>query len=326
MHIVFAWVYTGVVIFWLYRGYLGIIALRRKYFTSTEYQSALNSRTLMVHDVPKPVRTDQGLAQLASHFQPETVHYTHAHIGRDVGDLPELLEQHEKAVKRLEKYLAVYLKNPNKLPDKRPTCKPKSKGEKVDAIDYYTERSQILEEQIEAARQAISSRKTTSYGFVSYKSIPSAHMVAQAERGKHPEGTTVTLAPRPSEVIWKNLAIPKAVRKTNRIIGNLLFFALTVAWTVPNALIATFVSNLYNLGAFWPAFGAEIDRHTRLWAVVQGFLGPIVLALFFLLLPTIMRRLTAWSGALTKPERERSVTHKLYIFLYPDLHLEIELM
>ena len=85
---------------------------------------------------------------------------------------------------------------------------------------------------------------------------------------------------------------------------------------MPNALIATFVTNLYNLGAFWPAFGAELNRHYKFWAILQGFLGPIILALFFLLLPTVMRRLTAWSGALTKSEREKSVTHKLYFFLY----------
>jgi calcium permeable stress-gated cation channel len=119
MQIVFSWIYTGVVVFWLYRGYVGVIALRRKFFSSTEYQAAINSRTLLVHDVPKPARTDQDLAQLAARFKPETVHFAQAHIGRDVGDLTELLEQHEKAVKHLEKYLAVYLKNPNKLPDKR---------------------------------------------------------------------------------------------------------------------------------------------------------------------------------------------------------------
>jgi calcium permeable stress-gated cation channel len=91
---------------------------------------------------------------------------------------------------------------------------------------------------------------------------------------------------------------------------------MSVAWTVPNALIATFVTNLYNLGAFWKAFGDELNRHTKFWAILQGFLGPIILALFFLLLPTVMRRLTAWAGALTKSEREQSVTHKLYFFLY----------
>lgn len=115
-----------------------MITLRRKYFRSAEYQGSVHSRTLLVVDVPKQSQTDEGLAQLATHFKPETAHYAQAHIGRDMGNLPELLEEQQKAVKRLEKYLAVYLKNPNKLPDKRPTCKPKLMDHKVDAIDYYT--------------------------------------------------------------------------------------------------------------------------------------------------------------------------------------------
>lgn len=138
MQIVFSWVYTFVVMFWLYRGYTGMVVLRRKFFHSADYQGSMHSRTLLVVDVPKPSRSDQGLAQLADRLRPDTVHYAQAHIGRDMGDLPELLERHQKAVKKLEKYLAVYLKNPNKLPDKRPTCKPKHKTEKIDAIDYYT--------------------------------------------------------------------------------------------------------------------------------------------------------------------------------------------
>jgi calcium permeable stress-gated cation channel len=138
MQIVFCWIFDGVVLFWLYRGYIGMIALRRKFFHSVEYQGSMHSRTLLVADVPRNAQSDEGLAQLATRFKPDSIHYAQAHIGRDMGELPELLEQHEKAVKRLEKYLAVYLKNPNKLPDRRPTCKPKGKTQKVDAIDYYT--------------------------------------------------------------------------------------------------------------------------------------------------------------------------------------------
>jgi hypothetical protein len=143
--IVFCWVFDGIVIFWLYRGYVGMIALRRKVFNSVEYQGSLHSRTLLVIDVPKQGRSDEGLAQLALRFKPDDIHYAQAHIGRDVGELPELIEQHEKAVKRLEKYLAVYLKKPDKLPERRPACKPKGVTQKVDAIDYYTVRHiQIL--------------------------------------------------------------------------------------------------------------------------------------------------------------------------------------
>jgi hypothetical protein len=138
MQIIFCWVFTAIVIFWTYRGYTGLIRLRRKYFQSVEYQGSMHSRTLLVSDVPRQNRSDQGLGQLASTFKPTSVHYSQAHIGRDMGDLPDLIEKHSNAVKKLEKYLAVYLKNPDKLPDKRPTCKPKGKSQRIDAIDYYT--------------------------------------------------------------------------------------------------------------------------------------------------------------------------------------------
>jgi len=138
MQIAFCWVYTAIVMFWLYRNYTGMITLRRKFFHSVEYQGSMHSRTLLVTDVPRPARSDEGLAQLALRLKPQNVPYAQAHIGRDMGELPVLLEQHEKAVKRLEKYLAVYLKYPDKLPEKRPTCKPKGGGSRVDAIDYYT--------------------------------------------------------------------------------------------------------------------------------------------------------------------------------------------
>src|SRR5579859_6253536 len=65
MQIIFCWVFDAIVLFWLYRGYKGMIILRRKFFHSVEYQGSIHSRTLLVVDVPKHNRTDEGLAKLA---------------------------------------------------------------------------------------------------------------------------------------------------------------------------------------------------------------------------------------------------------------------
>ena len=57
-------------------------------------------------------------------------------------------------MRQLESVLAKYLKNPDRLPAKRPTIRPprKQKGDetpaKVDAIDYLTDRIQLLEEEM----------------------------------------------------------------------------------------------------------------------------------------------------------------------------------
>lgn len=132
-------------------------------------------------------------------------------IGRNVKELPDLIEEHEKAVRKLEGYLATYLKNPDNLPARRPVCKPDKndksvpKGSDVDAIEYLGQRIKDLEKKIYAIRDTIDNRDATQYGFVSYPTISRAHIYAKAARGKHPKGTEIKLAPRPNDIIWKNL-------------------------------------------------------------------------------------------------------------------------
>lgn len=243
-----------------------------------------------------------------------------AAIARNVKELPELIEEHEKLVQDLEGYLAKYLKDPNKLPAKRPTCKPSKNdrahtgGERVDAIDYLTSRIRELEIEIREVRESVDKRNAMPFGFASYESIEEAHRVAYAGRNKHPEGTTVRLAPRPNDLIWDNLPLSKKARRWKTIRNNFWVALLTVAWIAPNALIAVFLSNLSNLGSLWPAFQNELTTNPKMWAVVQGVASPAITSLFYFYLPTLFRRLQIRAGDLTKTSRERHVTHRMYSF------------
>jgi hypothetical protein len=223
-------------------------------------------------------------------------------IGRNVKELPTLMEMHEKAVRRLEKILAKYLKNPNQLPVAKPVCKPAkddksmNRDTKVDAIEYYKHRIEELERQIVIARKGIDKRDAMPYGFVSFPTISRAHITAKAARGKHPKGTTIQLATKPQDIIWHNLTRAKAKRKWNGFIGNILFFLLSLLYVVPNALIAVFLSNLNNIAFVWPGFTPHLAAHYRTYTVVQGFLAPTLTSIIYLLLPVMMRRLSAWQG------------------------------
>ena len=243
-----------------------------------------------------------------------------AAIARNVKELPELIEEHEKAVRSLEKHLAKYLKNPDKLPAKRPTCKPSKKDksrstkEKVDAIDYYGERISELSKEIKRVRESVDKRNAMPYGFASYASIEDAHIVAYAARNKHPEGTDIRLSPQPKDIIWKNLPITNKLRNWKRLVNNLWVSLLTLVWIAPNALIAVFLSQLSNLGKVWPAFQTQLEAHPVFWAVVQGVASPAVTTLFYYFLPAIFRALAMDGGDITKTSRERHVTAKLYNF------------
>lgn len=94
----------------------------------------------MVQHVPRKLQTDEGLQSL---FESLRVPYptTSVHIGRRVGQLPDLIEYHNQAVCKLEEYLVLYLKG-GKIGKARPTIRKGGflgiGGKKLDAIDYWT--------------------------------------------------------------------------------------------------------------------------------------------------------------------------------------------
>jgi hypothetical protein len=252
-----------------------------------------------------------------------TSSFSRTAVARNVKELPELIEQHNRTVRELEKYLAKYLKNPEAELPPRPTCKPDKtdpnwatypKGQKVDAIEYLTSRIKDLELEIKEVRLTVDNRNPLPYGFASYEDISEAHSIAYAARNKHPEGTNIVLAPRPNDIIWKNMPLTKAQRRTRRLWNTLWVTLLTFVWIAPNALISVFLVRLANLGRVWPAFQRSLAANTAWWSIVQGVASPAITSLVYLVLPIIFRRMAVRAGDRTKTQRERHVAAKLYTF------------
>ncbi|CAD6570668.1 MAG: hypothetical protein ASARMPREDX12_003798 [Alectoria sarmentosa] len=319
VHVVCAWAINIIMAFFLWRNYAAVTRLRRQYFESAEYLTALHSRTLMLTDIPSASRTDEGILRLTDEVE-QTSGLPRAAIARNVKELPELIEEHDKAVRELEGVLAKYLKNPDNLPANRPTMTPSKKyrknngSQKVDAIDYLTDRIGELEMEIKHVRESIDKRNPMPFGFASYERIKDAHTEAYAAKKKHPQGTTIKMAPRPNDLIWKNLPLSKKDRNWKRFINNFWIAILTIIWIAPNALTAIFLSNLTNLANIWGGFKKEFEHHSTIWSIVQGIASPALTSLVYLILPIIFRRLSIHAGDTTKTSRERHVATKLYAF------------
>ncbi len=318
--VAFAYVVDIVVCGFLWWTYRAVYALRRNYMESPEYQNSLHSRTLLITDIKRNFRSDQGLLEITDSLR-TTPEVPRASIGRNVKDLPELIEEHEEAVIELEGVLAKYLRNPNQLPAQRPLCTPHKKDpeyagrkQKVDAIDYLTTRIQRLETKVKEVRETIDKRDALSYGFTSYETVDSAHNVAFAAHSKSVKGSTIRLAPKPKDLIWKNLPLDPRTRRWRRIVNNFWITILTLFYFVPNAFSAIFLSKLSNLGFVWPAFENQLTLHPQFWGTVQGILAPALTSLFYFCLPIIFRRLSIKAGDLSKTSRERHVASQLYAF------------
>jgi hypothetical protein len=318
-YIVVAWLFDIVICFFLWSNYRVVARLRQQYLESPEYRNSLHARTLMIIDIPKELRTDDGITRIVEGAggSRET---PRAAIARNVKDLPELVEEYEHAVKQLEKVLAKYLKNPDKLPAARPLCKPSSKdkaynkGQKVDAIEYLTTRIKHLEMEIMQVRETVDKRNALPFGFASFQDIAEAHAVAYATRKKAPQGTTITLATKPDDLIWKNLQLMKSDRRWRTLVNAMWIALLTIVFIVPNILIVVFLANLSNLAAVWPAFRQTYVANDKFWSAVQGILAPAITFFIYLYLPSIFRRIRVKAGDVTKTSRERHVTGALFSF------------
>ncbi|KAI4122882.1 MAG: hypothetical protein LQ338_005573 [Usnochroma carphineum] len=319
VHVVSVWAIDLIVAFFLWRNYVAVVRLKRQYFDTPDYLMSLHSRTLLVTDIPPADRTDEGILRLADQVE-HTAGLPRAAIGRNVKVLPDMIEEHDEAVRELESVLAKYLKNPDNLPAKRPTMRAPKKyranngGDNVDAIDYLTGRIRELVVEITHIRESIDKRNAMPFGFASYERIEDAHTVAYAARKKHPKGTTIKLAPRPNDLIWQNLPLSKKQRDWRRFWNNLWIVVLTLLWIAPNALIAIFLSNLGNLAAIWPGFRHTFRNDQKFWSAVQGIASPALTSLIYLILPIIFRRMSIRGGDTTKTSRERHVATKLYAF------------
>ncbi|CCU75459.1 unnamed protein product [Blumeria hordei] len=317
-----AWLFNAIIIGFLWWNYRAVLKLRRQYYDSPSYHASLHARTLMLNDIPKDYRSDEGINRLIDAVVP-TSSFSRTAIARNVKELPELIEDHQETVRELEKHLAQYLKDPKNRPIHRPQCYPSKKdpacdtygkNQKVDAIEYLTSRIKNLEVEIRELRLTIDNRNPLPYGFASYDSIEECHGIAFAAKKRHPHGTSIVLAPRPNDIIWKNMPLSKAQRRTRRIINNMWVTLLTILWAAPNALISIFFTSLTNLGQVWEAFRDSLAAHTTWWAIVQGVASPAITSLVYLVLPIIFRRLSIKAGDRTKTARERHVAGKLYTF------------
>ncbi|KAI1816476.1 DUF221-domain-containing protein [Poronia punctata] len=320
--VVLGYVFNFVICGFLLWNYRCILRLRRVYFESDEYQHSLSARTLMLNDIPKNMASDEGVARMIDSKAPQSS-FSRTVIARNVKDIPSLIEQHDHTVRKLEKVLARYLRDPTNLPPARPLCHPSKKdpsystypkGQKIDAIDYLTQRIRELELEIKEVRNSLDKRNTLSYGFASYDDISEAHAIAYTLRKTKVMGASVVLAPKPNDIIWDNMPLSPATRSWRRLLINFWILCLTFLWIAPNALIAIFVANLNNLGLVWKDFQTQLTVNTTFWSIVQGVASPAVTSLVFLVLPIIFRRLSIRAGDRTKTGRDRHVTAKLYAF------------
>lgn len=103
-HIGIEYLVTFVLLGLVYHHWRIIHRLRSQWLRSSEYQRCFHARTLYITDVPRRRQSTTGLYGI---FKGMNLPYpiTSVHIGTSVGELPKLIENHDKLVEEFEEVL-----------------------------------------------------------------------------------------------------------------------------------------------------------------------------------------------------------------------------
>ncbi|ORX44793.1 DUF221-domain-containing protein [Hesseltinella vesiculosa] len=326
------WFFSLVLIFALFWFTNQYRRLRERYFRT---QTDDNAKTILISHLPKSIRTDKDMEDWAQLLIQLGFSYKECLLGRVNSKLTDLYEEHQLAVRHLEIALASYLNDGKKM-KQRPTMRIGGflgiGGQKVDVIEYYTKQVRDIEQEINTLRRGHSrgNGKTRShdtkddqpghFGWVSFDKIKQAQGAISALNSmhKHQQHSDDSLidarpSPDPHDLIWANLGLEPAARRIKRWAGRTVYWVFVFAWMLPiGALSAT--SNIVNIIRFLPNANDFISSHQPLMGIIQSWLSPIVMALFFMLLPLLFRFISKQQGYRTHTTVDGKVYLKLYIF------------
>lgn len=315
-HVAMSYLICFLAFWFIWFNYKRVVDLKHAYFRSKEYQNSLHARSLMITGVQRQYQTDEGLQGLLAGLN---IPYptSAVHIGRRVGQLPELVDAHNDAVRELEQILTTYTKG-GKLGPKRPTKTIGGflgiGGKKVDAIEYMTAKIKRLEDMVQQHRDTITDKKSEPYGFASFAAVPYAHVVGKKLQSKRIKGCEFSLAPLPSDIIWRNLARSHQSKFWKKFLIAILLVALCGLYTIPLVAVS-FLANLAAITQYVGFLNAWSVNSEWSFSAFVGIAPPLLSALLQLLLPFIMRKLIRKRGLITKNQVDRSVLAKYWAFL-----------
>ncbi|KAJ2002350.1 hypothetical protein GGI04_003371, partial [Coemansia thaxteri] len=306
LHVIAAYVITGIFFYFVWREYRRFIHVRQTDFASAAYQRKLQSRTLMVTRVPADTQSDRALHSFMA-ARSNSAAVVHASIARKLGELQDLINSHEQAVRRLERVLSRFLAGDY---TKKPRPQIKINGVPVDAIEHYTREIAGLEHAIGLARQQTDTFTPTSVGFVSYATPQTAHDAMRTMARPNP--AAVVLAPHPKDVIWSNAQMPRGrrVRRlwTARLIS--IVFCFVAFWPVA---ALTFIGDSTNIRVIWRQSADFFNKHSTLTTIWQTTFSPLILTLYYIAMPHVFRAISRYQGISTHTGVERSVLKKMYV-------------
>ncbi|KAF6257823.1 hypothetical protein COO60DRAFT_1521842 [Scenedesmus sp. NREL 46B-D3] len=181
---------------------------------------------------------------------------------------------------------------------------------KVDALEYLPQQMEHLLQEMKVEREHIKDAYLPA-AFVTFNDRASANSAATGLQTYDETAWRIQPAPHSEEVIWGNLSM-RYKQRIMRSLGMWVAFIAMLVFYLPITAAIQMVVNLQNAAAI-PGLGVIVQL-PFVTQVLQGILPGLVLRIFLILVPIILRIMARFEGKVSLSEVDFSVVSRYFIF------------
>ncbi|WIA16520.1 hypothetical protein OEZ85_013198 [Tetradesmus obliquus] len=185
-----------------------------------------------------------------------------------------------------------------------------TKAVKVDALEYLPQEMEHLLGEMKTEREAIKEAHLPA-AFVTFNDRASANAAATGLQSYDETAWRIQPAPDSEEIIWGNLSM-RYKQRVMRSLGMWVVFIAMLVFYLPITAAIQMVVNLQNASAI-PGLNV-IVRLPFVTQVLQGILPGLVLKIFLILVPPILKAMARFEGKVSLSEVDFSVVGRFFIF------------
>ncbi|ORZ33917.1 hypothetical protein BCR44DRAFT_1514376 [Catenaria anguillulae PL171] len=311
-HVVMGFILTGSVFYVFNSLWDDFVDIRQAYFRSSSYYNAIHARTILVTNLKTSMLDNQALAEAM--YEVNVKHFTSATVGLKVSTLQDAVEKREKYIIQLEDVVSDTFSEAlkNHHPDSASNLALPNVQLPPEAIKLC-EKIKALDAQIYDMRRNGCEAKAIHAGFVEFEFPEECHEVVEQLKGKASGSLRIQPAPRPSDLIWRNLGSEPSSQQRMRRFGNLFVLGVCFGWLfLLNAILP--LTDPITLFKVWPDLGLFLFKRPKLVTFMKSFIPPMLYNGFLFFAPILFRKVSDYQGAYTLALRTKDTIRKVFLF------------
>jgi hypothetical protein len=245
--------------------------------------------------------------------------YSHNHMAFDTSALDALVADYDKTALAAQDLVDNYISQKSRDIELKPKMmtvigakfgawgreKYGLNPTKVDALEFYQDRLAYLKTEIDTA-QIEAKKSVWPSSFVTFNRRTAQVVASGALMCEDLTAWRVEAAPRPEEIVWKNLGLRTWERSSRGDIMWISFIVLTLFFLIPVAAIQAILTTNVSV-----SFIQDIPIVN---SVITAILPSLVLTIFIAMLPPLITAMNRWAGMISLSQIDLGLMTRFFIF------------